>query len=84
MEFAYDIFVDLKEKQLKRNQESYDKYMYALCLRIEAAQQIGIENIRKARLKRLDEEKRSIEETYIKGQKVFPDFRLVLLAGLEA
>lgn len=84
MEFAYDTFVDLKEKQLKRNQESYDKYMYALCLRIEAAQQIGIENIRKARLKRLDEEKRSIEETYIKGQKVFPDFRLVLLAGLEA
>ena len=28
MEFAYDTFY-LKEKQLKRNQESYDKYMYA-------------------------------------------------------
>jgi hypothetical protein len=84
MEFAYDTFIGLKEKHLKRNQESYDKYMYALNLRTEAAQQIGIENIRKSRLARLEQEKLSIETTFKKGQTVYPDFRLVLLAGLEA
>lgn len=84
MEFAYDTFIGLKEKHLKRNQESYDKYMYALKLRTEAAQQIGIENIRKSRLARLEQEKLSIEITFKKGQTVYPDFRLVLLAGLEA
>ncbi len=30
MDFAYDSFVELKEKQLQKNQESYNKYMYAL------------------------------------------------------
>ncbi len=84
MEFAYDTFIGLKEKHLKRNQESYDKYMYALKLRTEAAQQIGIENIRESRLARLEQEKLSIETTFKKGQTVYPDFRLVLLAGLEA
>ena len=58
--------------------------MYALKLRTEAAQQIGIENIRKSRLARLEQEKLSIEITFKKGQTVYPDFRLVLLAGLEA
>lgn len=84
MEFAYDTFIGLKEKHLKRNQESYDKYMYALKLRTEAAQKIGIENIRKSRLARLEQEKLSIETTFKKEQTVYPDFRLVLLAGLEA
>ena len=77
-------FIGLKEKHLKRNQESYDKYMYALKLRTEAAQKIGIENIRKSRLARLEQEKLSIETTFKKEQTVYPDFRLVLLAGLEA
>ena len=30
MDFAYDTFVELKEKQMQLNQESYNKYMY-LC-----------------------------------------------------
>ena len=84
MDFSYDTFVDMKEKQLQRSQESYNKYMYALRLRTEAAEQIGIENIKKSRLARLQREKEAIEETYRKGQKVCPDFRLVILVRLEA
>ena len=84
MDFAYDTFVDLKEKHLQRNQESYNKYMYALQLRTEAADQIGIENIKRSRLARLQREKETIEENYRKGQQVYPDFRMVILVRLEA
>ncbi|WP_295168513.1 helicase-related protein [Ruminococcus sp.] len=38
-EFAYDTFVELRDKRLKKNEESYSKYMYALKLRREAADQ---------------------------------------------
>ena len=84
MDFAYDTFVDLKGKHLQKNQESYNKYMYALRLRTEAADQIGIENIKRSRLARLEREKETIEENYRKGQQVYPDFRLVMLVRLEA
>ena len=84
MDFAFDAFIDLKDKQLLKNKESYEKYMYALKLRTEAAQQIGIENIRKSLIARLQRERDTIEESYNKGQQVYPDFRLVALVKLEA
>ena len=84
MDFAYDIFVELKEKQIQLNQESYNKYMYALKLREEAAGHIGIENIRRSRLAKLAREKASIEAEYKKGSQIYPDFRLMILIKLEA
>ncbi len=84
MDFAYDTFVELKEKQLQKNQESYNKYMYALKLRTEAADHIGIENIRKSRLQKLEKERDEIERSFEKGKQVYPDFRLSLLVRLEA
>lgn len=83
-EFAYDSFLELKDQQLKRNKESYDKYMYALKLRTEATEHVGIDNIRKSRLQRLEKEKETVEERYRKGQEVYPEFRLCLLVRLEA
>jgi SNF2 family DNA or RNA helicase len=84
MDFAHESFLELKEKQLRLNQESYKKYMYALRLRMEAAEHIGIENIRKSRLSKIQEEQASIEEQYKKGSQVYPDFRLMILVRLEA
>lgn len=84
MDFAYDTFVELKEKQMQLNQESYNKYMYALKLRMEAAEHIGIENIRRSRLARLEREKAAIEADYKKGGQVYPDFRLMIMVRLEA
>ena len=84
MQFSYDTFVEMREKHQQRIQESYNKYMYALRLRTEAADQIGIDNIRKSRLARLQREKETIEETYRSGQKVCTDFRLLMLVRLEA
>jgi len=84
MNFSHDAFIELKDRHMKHNQESYDKYMYALKLRIDAAQQIGIENIRKSRMMRLKREMQAVEAAFKNGQTILPDFRLVLLARLEA
>ncbi len=84
MDHAFDIFVEMKDKQLQKSQESYNKYMYAQQLRREAADQIGIDNIRLSRIARLDREKERITKEYQAGQQVYPDFRLMLLVRLEA
>lgn len=83
MDFAYDTFMELKDKQIQQNQESYNKYMYALKIRQEAAEHIGIENIRRSRLKTLEREKENIESEYKKGLQVYPDFRMIMMARLE-
>ena len=84
IEFAYDTFVEMRDRRLRQNEESYRKYMYALKLRMEAAEHIGIENIRKSRLYRLEKEKSDIETAYRKGQNIYPDIKLALLVRLEA
>lgn len=84
MDFAYDTFVELKEKQMQQNEESFKKYMYALELRQEAAEHIGIENIRRSRLQKMQKEKANIEAQRRKGSQVYPDFRLIMMARLEA
>jgi superfamily II DNA or RNA helicase len=82
-EFAYDTFLTLKAELEKRNEETYRKYLYALNLRIEAAQRIGIENIRKHKLMALSREKAEIEANYQAGKKFCPDFKLVLMVHME-
>ena len=84
MDFAYDTFVELKEKQMQQNEESFKKYMYALELRQETAEHIGIENIRRSRLQKMQKEKANIEAQHRKGSQVYPDFRLIMMARLEA
>jgi superfamily II DNA or RNA helicase len=82
-EFAYDTFLTLKAELEKRNEETYRKYLYALKLRIEAAQRIGIENIRRHKLMALSREKAEIEANYLAGKKFCPDFKPVLIVHME-
>lgn len=84
MEFAYNVFVELRDKQANRNQEQYKKYKYAISLRREAAERIGIDNIRRSRLDRLNKEERELEAEHERIGAVLPDFRLVALIRLEA
>lgn len=84
MDAAYDTFMELKDKQIRTKKENYQKYMYALRLRTEATEHIGIENIRRSRLAKLEREKAAIEAEYKKGSQVFPDFRMMILIRLEA
>jgi hypothetical protein len=82
-EFAYDTFIELKDETVKRRDETHRKYNYALNLRIEAAERIGIENIRKHKLSRLENEKASVEHEYERGKTIFPEFCPVLLVRME-
>ena len=84
VEFAFDTFIEMKDKRIQKNQESYNKYMYALQLRTEAAEHIGIENIRASRLRKLEQEKANIEEAHKAGSQIYPDFKLAILIRLEA
>lgn len=84
VEFAFDTFVEMKDKRIKKNQENYNKYMYALQLRTEAAEHIGIENIRVSRLRKLEQEKAHIEEAHKAGSQIYPDFKLAIMIRLEA
>lgn len=84
VDFAYDAFSELKNKRVQKTEESYSKYMYALQLRKETIEKIGIENIRRSRLQKLQEEKESIEKEMQLGSQIYPDFRLTLLVKLEA
>ena len=84
MNFAYNAFVELKDKQTKRSSEQYEKYKYALSLRREAAEHIGIENIRRSRIAKLDHEEYEIEAERKRSGTVLPDFRLMMLVRLEA
>ena len=82
-DFAYDTFLELKAELEKRNEETYKKYLYALNLRMEAAQRIGIENIRRHKLMALSREKAEIEMKYQAGKKFCPDFKPVLIVYME-
>ncbi|MDJ0306796.1 helicase-related protein [Dehalobacter sp.] len=82
-EFTYDIFLALKTELENRNEETYRKYLYALNLRVEAAQHIGIENIRQHKLMSLGREKAQMEANYQSGKKLCPEFKLIMMVYME-
>lgn len=82
-EYAYQSFVELLDKHQKQNESTYNKYMYANALREEAAEKIGVKNIREGRMKRLEEEKKQIQINYEKGKILAPELKCNLIIRLE-
>lgn len=82
-DYAYDTFIHLKGEMEKRTEETHRKYQYALKLRTEAAEHIGIENIRTHKLVSLGKEKAEMEQLYMNSKKICPEFTLMLLVHLE-
>lgn len=82
-QFAYDMFLKMKNDYEKRNDENYRKYLYAINLRIEAAFKIGIENIRLSRLKALNKEKEKINLDYETRKSICPIFKPIFMSYLE-
>jgi len=81
-DFAYNDFKDLSERHERATKENHDKYAYALELRHEAARRVGIENIRAAKLARIEAERAEMEASYAKERQVLPEFRCMLLVRL--
>ncbi len=82
-EFTYDTFLELTRDIEKRNEEKYRKYMYALKIRTEAAEHIGIDNIKQHKLLQLAKEKESTEQEYRLGKVICPEFTLILMVEME-
>lgn len=83
MDNTYDMFESLKDETQKKREEIHKKFMYALDLRIEAAERIGIENIRKHKLISLFREKADTVRKYELSGSIFPEFRPVLMLKME-
>ena len=67
---------------MRASKDNHDKYAYALELRHEAGRRVGIENIRAAKLARIEAERAEMEASYAKERQVLPEFRCMLLVRL--
>lgn len=82
-QLAFDTFVEMKNEYEKKNEDQYNKYLYAINLRIDAASKIGIKNIKMARLKALSKEKQEIFYEYERKKNICPVFKPVFISYLE-
>lgn len=81
--YIYDEFLEMKGIQEANNEEIYHKYSYAIKLRMDAANRIGIENIKKHKLSHLEQELKNTEIDYQQGKKVCPELEMILLLEME-
>lgn len=82
-ENALDSFLQMKAAYEERHEANFKKHQRALTLRIEAAQRIGIENIRNARVNKLESQLQQIRETYERQQEICPTFTPVLVVNVR-
>jgi len=82
-DIAYNEFLELKAAYEERNKLAYRKYLYALELRLEAAERIGIENIKKRRIESIREERERVQAEYTYKSKLCPEFKPIFLAFME-
>ncbi|MFA6670745.1 MAG: helicase-related protein, partial [Bacillota bacterium] len=82
-EIAYNRFVEIGSRYEERNRAAYKKYLYALELRHQAAQRIGIENIRRRRIEQINSEKERMQAYYSKKIKPCPVFKPLFIAFME-
>jgi superfamily II DNA or RNA helicase len=76
---AAETFRDMRVTYVLRHENNYQKMQRALSLRIEAAQRIGIENIREARIRKLEIALAANQAEYERHQDICPSFVPVLI-----
>ena len=77
-EVATDAFRQLQDAYEQRHEQDYRKRQRALSLRIDAAQRIGIENIRISRISRLEAALKEATVDYERHQEICPTFSPVV------
>lgn len=82
-DLAYDVFLHLKNKYEERIERDFNRYIYALDLRIDAANNIGIENIKRHRIEQLNMEKDAITKEYYRNKNICPVFKPIFIAYME-
>jgi len=82
-DYAYDTFLKIKTQYEKKYEETYRKHLYALKIRLEAAEKIGIANIKKHKISSLSKEKEEVARKYSIDKQIYPEFKLVFMACME-
>lgn len=82
-ENALDTFLQMRVAYEERHEANFKKHQRALTLRIEAAQRIGIENIRNARVRKLENQLYQLRTTYECQQEICPTFTPVLVVNVR-
>ena len=77
-EVATDAFLQMQDAYHQRHEQQYKKQQRALTLRIEAAERIGIENIRLSRIARLEAVLKEATDDYERHQEICPTFSPVV------
>ena len=77
-EIATDSFLQMQDAYQQRHEQQYKKQQRALTLRIEAAERIGIENIRASRIARLETALKEATDDYERHQEICPTFSPVV------
>ena len=77
-EVATDAFLQMRDAYQQRHEQQYKKQQRALTLRIEAAQRIGIENIRASRIAKLENALAEATAEYERHQEICPTFAPVV------
>ena len=80
---ALDVFMDMKVLAEQRFEEHQRKILFALGLRMEASERIGIPNIRNSRQAMLQREKNEAVRQGEIGIRICPEFRPVLICRME-
>ena len=82
-DYAFDAFNEMRMEYDHKVDENHRKYAYALSLRTEAANRIGIDNIRSHKMHMLAMEKEEMESQYKRNKQICPNFYLELLVQME-
>ncbi|MDA8227469.1 MAG: helicase-related protein [Desulfitobacterium hafniense] len=82
-EIAHNLFLEMKARLEENSEALYKKYLYALELRLEAANRIGIDRIRVHRLAQLSRERTRISAEYENNKQICPVFKPVFIAYME-
>ena len=79
---AEDTFLAIRSDYFERHEAEHKKRHYALTLRLQAARKIGIANIRKGRVEKIEKELAAEQETYENSQSICPTFRPMLICNM--
>ena len=82
-ELTEDIFLEMKNHYYSWHEKEYKKRRYALTLRIEAANRIGIENIRASRIRKLERQLQELQHDYNRSKSICPSLQPMLICKVK-
>ena len=80
---AHDLFLELKSAREQRIREEENRAFFALRLRMEAVEQIGLDTVRRKRKQELLEEEAKLKMEFAEKQVLTPVLKPVFLINLE-